>query len=400
MVDAIAETRPGREIRADAQKAATPAGQYTIAISEWRENSRAQLRDFCDVSIQSPAQTPIWVENWARNVNNDIICATICHDSLTNLVIALEIVRHNGLTIAQIPGGRHANGNFSPTMECVSGKLPSKVVEQLFAEIGKFREDIDLIRLQRLAHELEGHPNPLSSMATGESPNIALSMDISGGHEAALARVNGKRKRKKHREDTRKFEANGGFRVVRARSPGEIERLLEFFFVWKAKQFSKAGIANVFDDETIHSFFHSLFLEAASEKEPSFVLDGLEVNGNLVAVTGSSIVGSRTICDFAAMSDNLGFSASPGEFLFFENIAKACADGMSVYDFSVGDEYYKRRWCTIESTHFDISYPLSRKGRIAAAAASRISYLKKMAKRNENIWRLLKNLRTQLPGRS
>jgi CelD/BcsL family acetyltransferase involved in cellulose biosynthesis len=111
------------------------------------------------------------------------------------------------------------------------------------------------------------------------------------------------------------------------------------------------------------------------------------------AVTGSSIVGKRLICEFGAIREDELFSASPGDFLFFEEIKKACDQGLDVYDFSVGDENYKRLWCDIEATHFDVTLPLTLKGRVLAGMSRGKIRLKTFIKRNRMVWEFTKRLR-------
>ena len=88
-------------------------------------------------------------------------------------------------------------------------------------------------------------------------------------------------------------------------------------------------------------------------------------------------------------------AASPGEFLFYENIREACEQGFDIYDFSVGDEHYKRLWCNIETRHFDIAVPVSAKGRLLAAGLSGMTAAKRFVKQNRVIWALVKRLRKQ-----
>lgn len=85
------------------------------------------------------------------------------------------------------------------------------------------------------------------------------------------------------------------------------------------------------------------------------------------AITGSIRCHDRLICEFGAIADDDMAFASPGEFLFFDNIEEACLQGYAVYDFSVGDEHYKRLWCDLEIAQFDVLVPLTAKGRAAAA---------------------------------
>ena len=161
----------------------------------------------------------------------------------------------------------------------------------------------------------------------------------------------------------------------------------------KEVRFQKMGIANVFAEAEVKRFFRAIFAEALKEPKPPFVLNGLEVGGKIRAVTGSSLCGDRLICEFGAIADDDLAHASPGEFLFFDNIQQACEDGFAVYDFSVGDEPYKRLWCDLEIRQFDVLVPLTAKGRLLAASMRQATRLKAFIKNNRFIWKLAKTFR-------
>src|SRR5690606_14626422 len=92
----------------------------------------------------------------------------------------------------------------------------------LFKAIAGARPDIDLVSLERLQPDLDGVTNPLLVLPGQHSPNVSLAADLEGGFDAVLARIGGKRKCKKHRSQTRKFEALGGYRRLCASSPRDV----------------------------------------------------------------------------------------------------------------------------------------------------------------------------------
>jgi CelD/BcsL family acetyltransferase involved in cellulose biosynthesis len=143
-----------------------------------------------------------------------------------------------------------------------------------------------------------------------------------------------------------------------------------------------------------------LFSEALTEEKPSFVLHGLEVAGKLRAVTGSSRSGKRLICEFGAIAEDNLAHTSPGDFLFFDNIQEACERGFEVYDFSVGDEPYKRLWCDIEVQHFEILAPLTFKGRALTHGLRQGARLKAFIKHSPTIWKLTKLVRRKAAGQT
>jgi len=396
MVDATASFDGNRLAASETLPRTMPVGQAGLSVTVGDGAALATYAGFCGSALFAPAQSATWVSNWAQAVHPDIVVATLCAEDEPVLALALEVIRRGPFRVARFMGGRHANGNFAAT---APGWLPgANAVRSLLTAIAKGRPDIDLISLERLLPDLDGIANPLAALPHFPSPNLSLAVDLDGGFDALLARASGKRKRKKHRSQTRKFEAVGTFRRIEARTREEVDRLLAAFLDMKEVRFRKMGIANVFGESEVRAFFRSLFTEALAEEKPSFVLHGLEVAGKLRAITGSSLSGKRLICEFGAIAeDDLGFT-SPGDFLFFDNIQEACQAGFGVYDFSVGDEPYKRLWCDIETQHFEVLAPLTLKGRALALALRQGARTKAFIKNSPLIWKLTKMLRRKAAG--
>ena len=339
----------------------------------------------------APAQTPSWVTAWSEASGADTFIVTAGPKEGPAITLPLEVVRKGPFRIARFMGGSHAAGNFPPFRDG-PGRLSAEHVTQA---VRASRPDVDLVHLERLFRELGGLRSPLAQLPHTESPNIALAVCLEGGFEALLDRASGKRKRKKHRSQARKFEAAGGVRRIEARTPEDVDAVLARFYEMKADRFRAMGISDVFAPEGVRAFFRRLFVDALAQSPPPFVLHGLDVGGKLRAVTGSSRSGDRLVCEFGAIAEDDMAFASPGEFLFYENIREACEQGFDIYDFSVGDEHYKRLWCNIETRHFDIAIPVSTKGHVLAAALGGITAAKRFVKQNRALWSLAKRLRKQ-----
>lgn len=399
MADASASLdRYARRDAADGPQAALRDG-VAASVTAATAEAISAYGDLCRLALFAPAQSPHWVRHWIEQVRPDAVVATLEAGGRPVLSLALEIVRSGPFRIARFMGGRHANGNFAAADPAWLETAAAPALRPLFSAIAKARPDIDLIAFQRLLPDLDGAASPLARLPGFASPNVSLAAGLDGGFEALLARTGGRRKRKKHRSQTRKFEAAGGFRRVRARTPEEVHSLLYAFFAMKEFRLRRMGIANVFGEPQVRLFFHKLFAEALKEDRPPFVLHGLEVAGKLRAVTGSSLCGGRLICEFGAIAEDDLSHASPGDFLFFENIREAADEGFRAYDFSVGDEPYKRLWCDIETRHLDVLVPLTLKGRSLAFCLECNARLKSFVKNSPAIWRLTKTLRRRTAGK-
>lgn len=399
MADATASFDESGLRTVTAMPRAAEDGIATACVSTATEQALAAYDAFCRTALFAPAQSAQWVRHWTEQIRPDAILATLMLGDRPVLALPLEIERYGPFKVARFMGGRHANGNFAAVDPASLNEVACPHIRTLFDALAAARPDIDVVALQRLLPDLDGAANPLAKLPSFASPNLSLAVDLDGGFEAVLARMNGKRKRKKNRSQTRKFEAAGSFRCLQARTPEEVHSLLYAFFAMKEFRFQRMGIANVFGDPQVRIFFHKLFAEALKESEPSFLLHGLEVAGKLRAVTGSSVSGRRLICEFGAISEDDLAHASPGDFLFFENIRQACEKGFSVYDFSVGDEPYKRQWCDIEVRHLDSLVPLTLKGRMLASCLRGNAGIKAFIKNSPKIWSLTKTLRRKTVGK-
>ncbi|MER9164352.1 GNAT family N-acetyltransferase [Mesorhizobium sp. M0715] len=400
MVDATASFDGNRLAATEASSRALPRDHAGLSISVASTDGLAAYAEFCRSALFGPAQSAAWILNWAAETRPDLLVATLSAEGKPVFSLALEVSSKGPFRIARFMGGRHANGNFVAADPNWLAKADIPALRSVLAAIAKARPDIDLVALERLLPDLDGVANPLASLDHFSSPNLSLAVDLAGGFDALLSRASGKRKRKKHRSQIRKFEAVGSYRRIEARTPDEVDTLLDAFFEMKELRFRKMGIANVFGDAQVRGFFRALFMQALAEDKPSFVLHGLEVAGKLRAITGSSRSGKRLICEFGAIAeDDLGH-ASPGDFLFFDNIQEACETGFEVYDFSVGDEPYKRLWCDIETRHFEVLVPLTVKGRMLALTLRQGARLKAFVKNSPVIWKLTKVLRRKAAGQA
>jgi len=396
MVDAAhrfgAKERPARSL------ARAGSSHIHVTVTSATGSALAFYRALAKVATYAPPQGVDWIEHWIAANKPDVVMATLTKDGEAVLALALEVTRKGPFAVARFMSGTHANGNFALSRSSWLAGPTAPDVQALIAAIAKARPDIDMIALERLLPDLGGKPNPLLALPHFKSPNISLACNLEGGFDALLARSSGKRKRKKHRSQSRKFETAGGFRRIEAQTPEEVGRVLDAFFVMKEMRFRKAGIRNVFAETAVKTFFKRLFVEALAIKPRAFVLHALEVDGTLRAVTGSSRRGDTLICEFGAIVEDELAQASPGDFLFFENIREAGGEGFAVYDFSVGDELYKRLWCDIECQHMDAIVPLTAKGRLLAFEMRLHARTKAFIKNSPLIWKFTKMLRRRAAG--
>lgn len=370
--------------------------QLEVEIIVDPADARALWKKLGTDAVAGAAQSAEWFASWQSLVNRDCLVAALYAGQQPVLLLPLEVEQKGPVRLAVFAGGPHANCNFPARSR--GQTFTRRDLISLFDALHKARPDIDLVSLTRQLRELGGTANPLMQLSSRENANVSLGVTLDAAFETVLARNNAKRKKKKHRHTTRRFMDAGGYRIVTATTAAETRAMLDNYFECKATRLAKAGIRNTYDPAGIRDFFLQLFTDEAIAPAPRFQLKALEVAGQYRAVMGKSYAGQQTFIDFIGITEDDLVSASPGEFLFFEDIEASCRTDLAVYSFGIGDEPYKRSWCDIEVATYDTDISLTAKGRAFEAYLRARRALVRTIKQNDVIWAKVKMLRSTLRG--
>lgn len=335
-----------------------------------------------------------FVSAWQAHVNRDCIAVvgTLVETGSIEFLLPLEVFAKSVFRFAGFPGGSHANANFAAASVIAVQTPTERLVEAVKRAVALARPDIDAILLERQVEDLKGLPNRLVNPDSITSPNVALSFALPSTFQELLKERNGAKKQKKMRQMQRRMDDRGGWKFFKADSPSETDRVLDRFFLLKGERLKSRGLKDVFADSGVQTFFKSLFAEALGSPSPRYELHALEVGGEIAAVAGCTINGRHLTVEFGGICSS-DRQLSPGDILYHFMIEQFCERGFETFDFGVGDEFYKRRWCDIETWHRDTYLPLTAKGRLAVALFTTTASVKKRIKNNPQLFALVKKLR-------
>ncbi|MBR0556053.1 GNAT family N-acetyltransferase [Ciceribacter sp. L1K23] len=340
-----------------------------------------------------------WCASWAKTHTNPLAVLHGMEEGRSIFILPLEIVRNNMIRTAQFIGSRFNNINTGLFDSGFRARCDKAVAEQVTADIVKqLHGKADLVSLQNIPLDWRGERHPFSTLPVIEHQNHAFQLPLFEDFEATINQLNGKRRRKNFRNQQRKLEAAGGYRHVVARSDSDKTRLLDLFFFQKAVRFKAMGIPNVFQPPETQAFFRMLLATGRDGRDTPLELHALEIcgplEGKIAAIAGLSRKGDHVICQFGSIDETLVADTSPGEFLFWLMIEKSCAEGAALFDFGVGDQDYKRRWCTVETIQHDVLLPVSAPGRLAAIAQRGVTRTKAVIKGNPQLYAIIQRLRS------
>lgn len=374
--------------------ASQPSGsRVRIALHTSRNAALAAVDALPNDIICSGFQSPDFLRAWLHHSPYEPSFLTFMAEGAGPVLLPLELADRQLLSYA---GEKHANANFPVGRAEDIAALAAAGEKAIVSALRNARPKGNALLLERQLADCCGIPNPFVFQTSAVSPNPSLALSLDGGFDAVLSRHSGKRKRKRYRQQEREFEKIGGFRYVPDVTADDVPEVLRQFFIMKTAYFEATGIHDVFADAYVQDFFNELFVEGTKCQPQTRVLKALEAEGKIIAIVGCSIHDGRMIAEFGSY-DAAYSHYSPGDLLFFLIIKEATENGLDVFDFSVGDAFYKRGWCEIETWQRDTVIPLNAMGRMIATTAAVRGSVVRSIKANPQLWNAVKQVRKRVP---
>jgi CelD/BcsL family acetyltransferase involved in cellulose biosynthesis len=340
-----------------------------------------------------------WCVSWARAYGNPPAIIRGRAGERTVFILPVEITRSRGVRIARFIGADHSNintGLFSADLADAGEVLDARRFTAQFS--GALAGKADLLLLQNIPLTWRDRANPLALLPMVQNQNYAYQLPLFDSMEATLKQLNAKSRRKKFRVQSKRLEELGGFDYVAGGNVEEQHALLDQFFRLKGERFKAMGLPDVFADAATKAFLHG----AIDIRDADNELFGLEMHairlkgahaGHLAAIAGISRKGDHVVCQFSAIDESIAADASPGEFLFWQMISGLHGKGVSLFDFGLGDQGYKRSWAPAETAHYDVVLPITARGVAVGAMHRMITRSKAYIKSQQRLYRPAQRLR-------
>jgi len=386
---ALSDARNGDEAVRFAELSVAVTGDPHSVESEWR-----RLENLAKNSLHQGFN---WCLAWIEAHGSELAIVRGIAGDRTLFLLPLEISREKGIRIARFPGDRFNNINTG----LFDADLVAPDAEELqnFAHSLKIalKDRADLVVLDNIPLRWRGIRHPLAGLATIENQNHSFQLPLFANFEATIAQLNAKSRRKKFRSSSRKLEAIGGYEHVTARGHAEKHALLDLFFRQKSGRLRMFGLPDVFQPDETRDFFHRLLDVPTDDNGTPLVIHAVRLSGehegHVPAIAGLSRKGDHVICQFSSIDETICPEASPGELLFWLMIEQCCREHAAIFDFGIGDQPYKRNWCSRETVQHDILLPLTWKGSLARPLLIGVTRAKAAIKQNPHLYAFLQRWR-------
>ncbi len=348
-----------------------PHADLTVEMSDDLEAVRTRWLALQERALATPFQTWEWCARLFGTVGASrgarplvvIVRDGASGEDVALLPLALE--RRGGLEVVSFAD--FGLGDYAMPVFVRDGAFRKETAGRVRELLLERLPRADLIHFDKMPGEFEGAENPLTGL-----PGLAVA-DLDcwqarlperwEDYEKGLS----KQSRRALRRRAAKLEQLGEPSHEILCGGEEAGRMLDLLRSIRKARFEKLGREDAMDDPAVHAFYHGL-AEGGDGGMP--LISVLRLNGELVAIVFGMLRRDRFY--MLAMTFVHGRpeleKCSPALVLVHRTMASLHAEGLRTYDFTIGDQPYKRTFGAVGAPLYEYLEPLTVKGRAWVAA--------------------------------
>ena len=255
----------------------------------------------------------------------------------------------------------------------------------------------DFIELLNQPVVIGDRANPFIELSAQPSASGAHMTELGDDFDAYYAAKRNSKARSHLRNRRKKLEALGKTSFVYPRTEGEIAASLDKLVQLKTISLKAMGAPNFLNRPGYQQFYKALSLKQTNPLRVH--VSHLQVGGEYAAGVWGLIHKKRFYYLLASYDGPAYGRFKPGVQTLVETMRWAAERGVETFDFTVGDESYKDKWCEI---HIDLHDHLSARnlrGSMVLFKTKLFLALKRKIKQTPFLWRSFTRFRARFLGR-
>jgi CelD/BcsL family acetyltransferase involved in cellulose biosynthesis len=344
-------------------------------------------------------QTFDWLSTWFRNigVRDGVKPAIVIGRQQGTILFLLPFAFEAGGFIRKVTclGSYLCNYNGPVLARDFSRRLSPAQFATVWREVQQLlRQQLnhDLVDLEKMPEIIGEQANPFAALGVTPHVNDAYLTTFTGNWETYYTGKRSASTRKTDRRKRKRLADHGETRHISAANRDDVVRSIDALIDQKRQSYAKLGVANMFEWPGYRDFF----LEMASDPRSSGLtyVSRLDVGPVTAAANFGLMFRGRYYYILAGYDDGELARFGPGYTQLQDVMRHALEHGCKVFDFTIGDEPYKREWCDAEIKLCDYVSPVSLRGWMAAVPTVAFRQLKRVIKRNPRAWAAVRKVRS------
>jgi CelD/BcsL family acetyltransferase involved in cellulose biosynthesis len=245
--------------------------------------------------------------------------------------------------------------------------------------------------LEKMPETIGGQPNPMLALPVSLTPSGAYLAHLPEDWDSFYAARRTSSSRKRDRWKRKRLGDHGAVAMVTPEDPAVIAATLRTLFEQKGRAFARMGVRNIFARPGYPEFY--LGLAANPAMRAVVHVSRLEVGGTPVATNFGLVLGGRYYHILVSYDEGELSRFGPGAVHLQEIIKYAIGRGCGEFDFTIGDEAYKREWCDTELALHDFRAAATPRGLFMTLPAIAAARAKRTIKQTPFLWRTASRVR-------
>jgi CelD/BcsL family acetyltransferase involved in cellulose biosynthesis len=350
-------------------------------------------------ALQNPAgctvfQTYEWLSAWQRHVGSRHSvrpCIVIGRDGADKVVFILplaivkraltkeltwlgsELCDYNAPLLAAGCGDRLDSTNFMPLWQRIVACLKANPLTRP-----------DIIRLEKMPATIGGQPNPMLALRVGLNPSGSYATALSESWDSFYRAKRSSATRRRDRSKLKNLGQAGDVKIVTADNAADAVDILAVLVEQKSASFARQGIRNLFALPGYLDFFRDI--TSSPQTRDLVHVSRLQAGSQTLAANLGLVFGDRYYHVLASYTDGEMSRWGPGAAHLNELLRYAIERGLKIFDFTIGDERYKRDWCSEAQPLYDHVSAVSWRGAVVAGPAIAMHKLKRLIKQTPMLW--------------
>lgn len=383
---------------ADRAQARSPAalGDIRIAVYEDLSAIERDWRAFEPHADCTVFQSFDWLATWQRliGVRNGVRPAiVVARDGAGTILFLLPLaVRPAGFARELTWLGSELCDYNAPLLAATfSTRIDARRFMALWENIARCLQDnqrlhYDFIILTKMPETVGAQANPMRHLDGTINPSGAYLTHLTGDWETYYTTKRSSATRRHDRSKRRRLAEFGEVKFVNPAGDSETLRTLDALMAQKARWFARMGVANLFAKPGYAEFYRALATDPATRHLVH--VSRLDVGATAAAVNLGLTYRDCYYHMLASYDDGEVSRFGPGAAHLLDLLHLAIDRGFRIFDFTVGDERYKRDWCDTELKLYDFIAAATWRGALVAMPMLAAQRLKRRIKQTPVVWNL------------
>jgi CelD/BcsL family acetyltransferase involved in cellulose biosynthesis len=243
----------------------------------------------------------------------------------------------------------------------------------------------DLVDLQKMPEMVGTQHNPFLGIKVLANPSGAYVATLGSNWDEFYAARRSSSTRKRERRQFKHLAEHGDVRFVDVADKADIERTLETLIDQKSRSFARMGVEDLFARPGYRDFY----LDVATDHNVSALthVSRLDVGATPAATNLGLTFRDCYYLVLSSYHDGEIARFGPGRAHLHELMRHAMERGFHKFDFTIGDEPYKRDWADIEVRLYDHLQAATLRGAVVVAMIGAFRRTKRLIKTTPVLWR-------------